>query len=175
MIIFLGDSITEWGDWKTLLPEFEIDNYGVAGNKTYQIIDRIDELFNKEAHQLFLLVGINDLGDNRSLYDITSDYNKLVNLLEENKVAKEINLISVLPIVEFSWQKPGVSLQNIYQLNNEIKQIAQKNNINYIDIHSSFADETGNLKQEFTTDGLHLSEVGYLKYAEVIKLEITDK
>ena len=175
MIIFLGDSITEWGNWKTLLPEFKIANYGVAGNKTYQIIDRVDELFDKEAHQLFLLVGINDLGDDRSLSDIVSDYKKLVSLLVENKVAKEINLISVLPIIEFSWQKPGVSLQNIYQLNKEIKLIAQEYNINYVDIHSLFADETGNLKQGFTIDGLHLSEAGYLMYAELIKMNLTTK
>ena len=173
MIIFLGDSITEWGNWKTLLPEFEIENYGFAGNKTYQILDRVDELFGKEAHQLFLLVGINDLGDNRSLVEIVSNYNKLVSLLVENKVSKQINLISVLPIVEYSWQKPGVSLQNIYDLNNEIKLLSQEHNINFIDIHSSFADETGNLKQECTTDGLHLSEVGYLKYAELIKSKLS--
>ena len=169
MIIFLGDSITEWGNWETLLPEFDIENYGVAGNTTFQIIDRVDELFGKEAHQLFLLVGVNDLGDNRSLVDVESDCKNLVALLLSNKVASEINLVSVLPINESEWEKEGLTLANIKRLNTIIKTIAKENNFNFVDISSSFADKNGQLKNEFTTDGLHLGEIGYQKYAEVIR------
>ncbi len=168
MIIFLGDSITEWGNWETLLPEFDIENYGIAGNTTSQVIDRVDELFNKKAHQIFLLVGINDLGDNRSIFEIVTDYNKLVKLLTENNVASEINLVSVLPIDESSWQKPGLTNANIDKLNSEIEVIAIENNIKFIDIKSSFSDKLGQLKQELSKDGLHLSEVGYEKYSSQI-------
>jgi len=168
MIIFLGDSITEWGNWKTLLPEFDIENYGIHGNKTHQVIDRVDELFEKKADQLFLLIGINDLGDNRLVVDIENDYRKLVELLLNNKVASQISLVSVLPIIESSWQKPELTLENIDILNNLIKVIAKDNKISFIDINSSFANENGELKEELTTDGLHLSDEGYLKYAELI-------
>ena len=172
MIIFLGDSITEWGNWKILLPEFDIENYGIAGNTISQIIDRVDELFGKEAHQLFLLVGINDLGENKSLIDIESDYKKLVELLQSNYVASEINLISVLPVIESEWNKEGLSLANIEKINNLIKAISKKNSLNFVDLHSSFADEKGELRNELTTDGLHLSEAGYLKYRDSLLTNI---
>ena len=174
MIIFLGDSITEWGNWESLLPEFDIANYGVAGNKTYQIIDRVDELFGKEAHQLFLLVGVNDLGDNRFLTEIETDYKRLVELLFSNNVSSEINLVSVLPIKQSEWEKEGLSLVNIEELNKIIKDIAKENSFNFVDIYSAFVDTDGELKNEFTTDGLHLSESGYLKYAELISPELSE-
>ena len=168
MIIFLGDSITEWGNWKTLLPEFEIVNYGIAGNTTTQIIDRVDVLFNKEADQLFLLVGINDLGDNKRLTDIETDYKKLVELLKYNNVASEIDLVSVLPIKESDWNKEGLTIANINELNKIIKGISKDNSINFVDINSSFTDGKGGLKDKFTTDGLHLSEAGYERYRDLI-------
>ena len=174
MIIFLGDSITEWGNWEALLPEFEISNYGVAGNTTSQVIDRVDELFGKEANQLFLLVGINDLGENRSLVDIESDYKKLVELLQSNNVASEINLVPVLPVIEREWEKEGLTLANIIKLNKVIKVVAKENNFIFVDIYSAFTDSRGQLKNEFTTDGLHLSESGYLKYAELISPELSE-
>ncbi|MEN8187381.1 MAG: GDSL-type esterase/lipase family protein [Bacteroidota bacterium] len=169
MIIFLGDSITELGNWKTLLPDFDIDNYGVSGNRTYQVTERVDKLFNKKANQLFLLIGINDLGDNRTIYDIENDYRRLVNLILENDVASDIILVSVLPIKESEWSKPGLRPDKIHQLNNTIKIIAKDNNLKFVNIHSLFADKNGELKEEYTIDGLHLSEEGYKFYSSLIK------
>lgn len=174
MIIFLGDSITQWGNWKTLLPEFDIENYGVAGNTIYQVLDRVDELFEKKAHQLFLLIGINDLGENRHITEIVKDYNRLVELLIDNNVATEINLVSVLPIIESSWQKPGLTNSNIKKLNSEIKVKATENSIEFIDVNYLFTDESGQLNSEFTTDGLHLNKTGYTLYVKLIKEKIND-
>ncbi len=169
MIIFLGDSITELGSWKTLLSEFDIVNYGVSGDKTYQIIDRVEELFNKEAHQLFLLVGINDLGENRLVTDILKDYAKLINLLLNNKVASSIHLVSVLPIQSNLWEMPGMTSENINNLNSGIMNLSQDNNLSFVNIHNMFTDVRNELKQEYTTDGLHLNSEGYKVYAQEIR------
>ena len=56
MIIFLGDSITKLGNWKTLLPEFDIANYGIVGNKIYQIINSVDWLFNVRLYYIDFLI-----------------------------------------------------------------------------------------------------------------------
>ena len=172
MIIFLGDSITEWGNWETLLPEFDIENYGIHGNKIFQVIDRVDELFGKEGDQLFLLIGINDLGDNREIYDIENDYRKLVKLLFDNNVASEINLVSILPLQPDKWTKAGLTIENVNRLNDVIKVIANDYGFIFIDINPSFADQNGELKEEFTTDGLHLSEAGYLNYKDQIQRKL---
>ena len=37
-ILFLGDSLVEWGDWHSLLPEHNIINRGMAGETTTNII-----------------------------------------------------------------------------------------------------------------------------------------
>ncbi len=169
MIIFLGDSITEFGNWQSLLPNFDIVNYGVSGDKTYQVVERVDKLFNKKANKLFLLIGINDLSDNRPFCDIEMNYRKLLNLLLENDIASEIILVSILPFRTSKYSKPGFYLNNVYQLNNLISSIAKENNLIFVDIHSSFADINGELKDELTDDGLHLSYKGYDLYKKLIK------
>jgi len=169
MIIFLGDSITELGNWKTLLSEFDIVNYGVSGDKTYQIIDRVDELFDKEVHQLFLLVGINDLGENRLVTDILKDYAKLINLLSNNNVASSIHLVSVLPIQSNLWDKLEMTSENIINLNSGIMNLSRDNNLSFVNIYSMFTDVRNELKEEYTTDGLHLNSEGYEVYAQEIR------
>jgi hypothetical protein len=31
MVVMLGDSLTEWGDWSALLARGDVENHGVAG------------------------------------------------------------------------------------------------------------------------------------------------
>ena len=42
--IFLGNSITEMGDWKTLTGDTTVLNRGIGGDITYGVLDRLDEV-----------------------------------------------------------------------------------------------------------------------------------
>ncbi|HVU56438.1 MAG TPA: hypothetical protein VHD83_15340 [Puia sp.] len=39
--IFLGNSITEYGDWQRLLHDARVINRGIAGDNTFGILDRL--------------------------------------------------------------------------------------------------------------------------------------
>ena len=45
--------------------------------------------------------------------------------------------------------------------NQRLQKLAKEFDYDYIDLHSQMKDDKGELKQEFTADGLHLNAEGY--------------
>src|SRR5258708_3619159 len=60
-IIFLGNSITEGGNWKNLLKDSTAINRGISGDITFGILYRIDDVIRRQPAKVFLLIGINDI------------------------------------------------------------------------------------------------------------------
>lgn len=61
-IIFLGNSITEMGNWKQLMNDTTVLNRGISGDITFGVLKRLDDVIKKQPSKLFLLIGINDIG-----------------------------------------------------------------------------------------------------------------
>jgi lysophospholipase L1-like esterase len=49
----------------------------------------------------------------------------------------------------------------VLDFNKRLQKLAKEFGYDYIDLHSLMADERGELKAEFTADGLHLNEAAY--------------
>jgi hypothetical protein len=60
--IFLGNSITEMGDWKTLLSDSNPINRGISGDISFGVLKRLDEIIMRQPNKIFILIGINDIG-----------------------------------------------------------------------------------------------------------------
>ena len=62
-LLMLGDSLIEWGDWDTLLPDFKVINRGFAGETVGGLAGRLaDEVeMEGEPDRLVILSGTNDL------------------------------------------------------------------------------------------------------------------
>lgn len=77
---------------------------------------------------------------------------------------------SVLPFNETLFPSSGLRTNaNIQQLNVELRKLATEYNYPYIDLASYFADPNGQLPPRLTSDGLHLSNEGYIIWCERIK------
>ena len=62
-ILMLGDSLVEWGDWETLLPEIKVLNRGRAGEFLAELSCRLDEELAASPGQdaILLQSGTNDM------------------------------------------------------------------------------------------------------------------
>lgn len=58
--------------------------------------------------------------------------------------------------------------QEIPDINQAILNICQKENVKYIDLFTHFVDDNGQMKLEYTNDGLHLLGKGYMLWKEII-------
>ena len=57
---------------------------------------------------------------------------------------------------------------NVYE-GQKLAAIAQEEKVDYLDLYPHFADARGELRPELTTDGLHLSAVGYGVWQSVLR------
>jgi lysophospholipase L1-like esterase len=172
-IIFLGDSITDEGEWSELLGDsnikFNVLNRGISGDTTDRILHRIDTIIEAQPKQIFLMVGINDLVMiNKSVKEIIDKYQQILIKFQSVIPETQVFIQSVLPVNEniyLYWEDD----QKIVNLNSKLKGLAAEFDYQYIDIHSYLIDAEKQLDAKYTADGLHLNGKAYLLWAEIIK------
>jgi lysophospholipase L1-like esterase len=167
VIIFLGDSQFEYANWNELLERNDVLNRGIAGDVVSGLIGRVEEVCRHQPTKIFIEIGTNDLSMGLSVNEIMADYEKLIAEIKK-RINTQIYINSVLPVQDL----PGENYQNseILNLNRKIKDFCEKQSLNYIDLIPTFTDDnTGNLKAEYTHDGLHLNAKGYLEWKQILK------
>src|SRR5258708_14309080 len=58
-VIFLGNSITEFGNWPNLLNDSTVLNRGIAGDNTFGGLERLGDIVIREPGKLFIKIVIN--------------------------------------------------------------------------------------------------------------------
>jgi len=170
-IVMLGDSITEGFNLKKAFPDKPFVNRGIVADHIEWldkkgILYRISpELLAPKPSHIFILIGINDLGDSDTKIDyFISRYKAVLDNLKENYPDAKIFIQSLFPT-----RGRYARLNNaVLKFNSSLKELADKLKMSYIDLHSLLKDEKGELKEGFTMDGLHIKEPAY----EIWKKEI---
>lgn len=174
--VFLGDSITQ--GFIELKKHTEVINMGISGNRTIDVIERLNEVMDVDPEQLFLMIGINDIMTNHHIWftdfpiSIETTYTFIVRYLMNNLNLDHLFLLSILPvrsITVFEKELEEKINQDIDRLNAYIENLAMEYRLSYIDLNREFKDAQNLLKSEYTTDGVHLSKAGYDCFYENIK------
>ncbi|WP_044417418.1 GDSL-type esterase/lipase family protein [Halarcobacter anaerophilus] len=156
-IVFLGDSLINRGDWKTLLKEEHIVNLGVEADLTSSVLKRVDTVLEIEPKVVVLMIGVNDLCISTPMEDVYENYKKILKKLENSHIKIVVNAI-------FITQMPSVN-KKVLTFNKLLKEYCKKQNILFLDINEAFENEKKLLKEELTTDGLHLGQKAYKVWA----------
>lgn len=173
-VVFIGNSITEAGDWADIVPGKYILNRGISGDISFGVIARLDDLLAKKPSKIFLLIGVNDLKRGIPKDVIVQNYRKIVNHIKQHSPKTELLLQSVLPINETLLidHFKAVKNEDIQVLNTALQEIARENSLHYVNLWKVLADEQGQLKADFTPDGVHLKPIAYvtwIKYLQDLK------
>lgn len=169
-IVFVGNSITNGGEWHELFENRHVKNRGISGDTSEGVYDRLDAVLKGQPRKLFLLIGINDIAKGFSVKTIAATIDKIVLKIQNQSSRTSIYLQSVLPVnPDFGLFTGHMKPDMINELNIEIKHIAQKYNITYIDLYPTFLDQKSNkLDAAYTNDGLHLMGKGYILWRDSI-------
>lgn len=159
-VVFLGDSLTEMGDFESVIPDSK--NAGIGGDTIELTADAVACAVNYKPEKIFLLVGINSLL-RYPYFDCIAQYNKLIDLLTQSFPDTEIILESVLPHAQ------GYEVIKLF--NEYVKQTAEEKGFKYLDLYSLYAVDD-KLPLELTEDGLHLKKEAYSVWYEAIRKEL---
>lgn len=165
--LFLGDSITDYYPLEEYYDNLPVVNSGVAGNKTVDILgDMKNRVYQYNPTKVFLLIGTNDLDSNdKDIVDTTfNNIKEIIKEIKENRSDATIYVESVYPInsnIENNVVNNRTN-KKIKSLNRKLSNYCKEDNCNYINLYNDLIDEEGNLKEQYTEDGLHLNSLGYV-------------
>ena len=97
-IIFLGDSITDFGDWNELFGNNDIYNRGISGDQTVWALQRLDRIKESKPRKVFIMIGTNDLAVDRSPEDVANNIGRIVKELKTSSPETEIYVESLFPV-----------------------------------------------------------------------------
>jgi lysophospholipase L1-like esterase len=171
--IFLGNSITEFGDWKGLLRDPGLVNRGIAGDNTFGMLDRLEEVIARRPAKLFIEAGINDIGQGVPVGMITGNIASIVAFVRVKSPGTRIYVVSVLPTNENARAEyPDVYGKNavVREVDRQLERQAGAEGYTYIDVAGKLGDRSGNLDGQYAQpDGLHLNTQGYGVFAGLLQ------
>ncbi|MFD0792860.1 GDSL-type esterase/lipase family protein [Mucilaginibacter litoreus] len=169
--IFLGDSITEMGDWGKATGDSTVLNRGIGGDITYGVLKRLDDVINRQPKKLFILLGINDIGKDIPDAVIAYNYFRIISRVHAKSSGTQIYVQSILPVDPTHARFPQHydKGRHVAQVNNLLKAKARELNFTYVNIAQLFTDKRGLLKPEYTIEGLHLNAKAYMVWAAYLK------
>lgn len=170
-VMFLGNSITEGGDWKRLLKDSTIVNRGISGDITFGVLNRLEDITKWKPSKLFILIGINDLSKRIPDEVILENIFTMVRSIKSASPKTTIYVQSILPVNKtFKNFPPRYDVdEHVVQINTQLKKIATRFGYTFVDLYSEFKDAEGKLEARYSTDGLHLGSAGYLHWIEILK------
>ena len=175
-IVFLGNSITDGGEWAEMFADLKVKNRGISGDVTSGVLNRLDEVYTRLPDKIFLLIGINDLARNVSPDSVVKNILWINALIKEKSPETKLYIQSLFPVNEKFGKFGGHTNKKteILKVNKLLFDSAARYGYNFIDVFSALVDSTGRMKAEYTNDGLHLTGQGYTKWKDVIYNKIYD-
>ena len=170
-IIFLGNSITDGVDWVELVGNRHAKNRGISGDITYGVLERLDEVIEGKPAKVFILIGINDISRNIPDARILQNYQRMVTRIKQGSPKTRIYLQTLMPVNSSFGKFPNHynKDQHLLAVNQGLRELAAREQVTLIDLYPAFLDNQNRLQAAYTHDGLHLTALGYQKWAELLK------
>ena len=174
-IIFIGDSIIEYYPLQELLGTTKtIVNRGIRGYQTGLLLDNLDShLYGDAVDQIVLLIGTNDIGKDIRMSQTLTNLESVIQTISRDYPLSQIKLVSILPVNEGEDFKQTVYIrtnEKIKAWNQAYQDLASAYmQVEFVPVFENLLDQKGQLKSDFTTDGLHFSVSGYQALSSTLK------
>jgi len=170
-IIFLGNSITDIGEWAELWQNPNVKNRGISGDNTFGVLARLDEVLSSKPRMVFVMIGINDIARNIPDSVILFNYQRILQRVKTESPATKLVFQSVLPTnnnyTEFKNHQNKT--EHILAVNKGLQELCAKESITFVDLYPHFINAEGKLDPRYTNDGLHLTGEGYILWKSVLQ------
>jgi lysophospholipase L1-like esterase len=170
-VLLVGDSITiQWGDsWKKHFPELKAVNIGIGGDKTQNVLWRLDHggVAGLQPKAIVLMIGNNNMffTPETGIEAAAKGIEMCVKNLREKFPEAAIIVAKILPA-----HAPGNRFyEDIKKTNDALDplKLDRDPKVRVLDLWSDFTNADGTIKNDlFTPDNIHLSPAGYAVYAE---------
>jgi len=151
-----GDPEAFYGFWMMKKePQWTVLNYGINGQRSDEIRDRLEAVFASHPSYIVVLAGVNDIYQGTDLQMTVRNLGGMYREIQRKNVIPVA--ASVLPFDKATTTQAA----EIRDLNKWIKHTAEKFKIPFVDLNKAVADPAHPDQLNGTPDGLHPDEGSY--------------
>lgn len=171
--VFLGDSITEGLLHHDILDESSV----VAGAGTTTELSLlggdVDKLAERKPQHVFIMLGSDDIllplqiTDNPKQYSLKF-YAELIASIKEKLPKASITVLPITPVTAEA-EKKEPRYKNINDYNQGLKELAEKENIRFVDLSPIFSTDSDDL---YDSDGVHFKPEFYTRMLDLLKDQV---
>jgi hexosaminidase len=169
-IIFIGNSITDGGEWSEIFNDLRIKNRGISGDISAGVLNRLDEVAKRKPAKVFLMIGINDLARGISADSVVKSILLIASYLRQQTITTQVYVQSILPVNNAlgKFATHTNKGQQIMQINGALQKNAAAYHFTFVNLYPAFCDNDQKLNINYTNDGLHLKGEGYLLWKHLV-------
>lgn len=170
-IVFTGSSlmemfpVDEWAKEDGII----VYNRGVGGYTTIDFLPIVDILVTElSPRKIFINIGTNDLSDpSVAIDEMIARYDEILCRIEHKLPDAIIYMMAYYPInYEAAAPEMKENLRTrtnakIAEANECVRILAKKHGHKFINVNAPLTDSDGNLKAEYTFEGMHIKPEGY--------------
>lgn len=179
-ILFVGSSLMEQFPVNELAMDLDLPytiyNRGVGGFTTAELSEVLDVcVYDVKPKHIFINIGTNDLnGADYTVEGLIGRYEAILQEIKAHLPEGKLHLMAYYPVNEPVGLADSFmgevfkqrSNARIRQANEALKDLARKMGAMYYDFNDGLVDVSGNLKAEYTVEGMHFYADGYMTVLE---------
>lgn len=159
-VVFVGDSLTEFGEWSQRFPGVSVRNHGIAGDDSAGVLARLEDVTAGRPAKIFLMIGTNDLTDGADEEAVVANVEEIVTRIAAASPDTQTFVQSILP-------RARRDRARVESLNRRLRAAVAGEAV-WIDLYPHFVDDRGSIRDTYSDDDLHLRGEGYAVWRDVI-------
>lgn len=175
-LVFLGDSVTQgWEStgarvWETWYDRRRTLNLGISGDRTEHVLWRLQDgvLDGLDPALVVLMIGTNNSRSNTAR-EIADGVEASVRELRRRLPHTRVLLLAIFPRGATAQDPDRIVTAEASAM---IRALADDDGVRWLDVGDVFVGAGGALSTDIMPDLLHLSEIGYQRWAEAIEPEV---
>jgi lysophospholipase L1-like esterase len=164
-VVMLGNSITFGVNWNELMGRNGIVNRGIPSDVLEGFSHRLSDIIQLHPAVVCILGGINDLYEDIHVDTVFLRYRALVDTLRKHDI---VPVIQSTLYVSPRWKRHEKKNREVAQLNSLLRRYADLEHLEFLDLNAVLSKD-GMLKDEVTTDGVHLTASGYACWRDALE------
>lgn len=159
-VVFLGDSITEFGLWAEWFPDAGIANRGIGGDSTAGVLARLDTAID-QPRAVFLLIGTNDISMGVSQQTLVANVRAILASITSSAPSAQIFVQSIMP-------RAKSYAERITASNSALRQVTAEAGGTWLDLWPLLEGHAGAIRDQYSDDKLHLNGAGYRAWSQFL-------
>lgn len=165
-VLLIGDSITEGWKWRDFPYDGPVANHGVGWDVSEGVLSRAPLILREDPKAIFVMIGTNDLSYDRTRDQIVPPLRASLLQYAGKWPDAKIYLQSVLPR-NGQWDK------SVTAINAALPELANdpvlNGRVKFIDLTPVMGTSADDLRTDYTNDGIHLTDAGYVAWGEALQ------